>query len=58
MKSPMTNKSPPNKCIAVAGLGKMKKDKKRVRAFLAVVVIEEVNAPNFLVMAATQVTPK
>jgi len=55
---PSTNKTPPKTCIPVAGLGKMKKERKSVRAFRAVVVMVEARAPNFLVSAATHVTPK
>ena len=58
MVSPMTKRMPPRTCMRVAGLGKMKKDRKRVRALRAVVVIVEAKAPNFLVSAATHVTPK
>jgi hypothetical protein len=36
----------------------MKKERKSVRAFRAVVVMVEARAPNFLVSAATHVTPK
>jgi len=39
-------------------LGKIKKERKSVKAFRAVVVIVEARAPNFLVKAATHVTPK
>ena len=56
--NPSTNRTPPKTCIPVAGLGKIKKERKSVKAFRAVVVIVEARAPNFLVRAATHVTPK
>lgn len=57
--SPVMRRKAPKQCGTVTGLsGNNTKLKSRVIAFLAVVVIADINAPNRFVSAATKLTPK